>query len=94
MTMTHKEALKKAVYAWYGDTEMELAAEEYASFMEAAIRAYVEARGLVMVPREPTFCMVSAYCEEQDKFGIPFFANATAIWEAILAAAPDTFTEE
>ena len=52
---THKEALKEA-YDVFCDMRLD---DEY-SDMEAAIRAYLETRGFVMVPKEPTLAMQGA----------------------------------
>lgn len=47
------------------------------------------APGMVLVPREPTFAMVSAFHEvtDQDKL---VYGNAGSRWRAMLAAAPQT----
>lgn len=92
MTMTHKEALTKAVYAWHGETEMELAAAEYASFMEAAIRAYIEARGMVLVPKEPCNEMLEVY--RSNVKPRPFYRTAARVVRSMLAAAPDPFKDD
>ena len=78
---THKEALKKADHV--------LATMRHNGSLkdlEDAIRAYLEARGLVMVPKEPTADMHSVLWREGCEF--PF-----EIYRAMLAAAPDPFKE-
>lgn len=86
MTMTHKEALEVAVDA-YWQSEAAFCIDD----MEAAIRAYVEARGLVMVPREPTGKMRAAQALAEASYATDSDADSYA---AMLAAAPDPFTEE
>lgn len=51
MNMTHREALKEAQRVWYMGVE-EHVRDDYCDDMEAAIYAYMKARGVVMVPRE------------------------------------------
>lgn len=90
MTMTHKEALAKAIEAFYTEVD-----NLDGSDMEAAIRAYIEARGLVMVPKEPDDCMIEAgYEEKLDRNSYGMAATASDIYTAMLAAAPDPFKEE
>ena len=84
MNMTHKESLRTAI-AEHGDRLGNLDA------MESAIRAYLDARGLVMVPREPTERPVSALnayvCRTSwDECG-------RRMWRDAIAAAPDPFAE-
>lgn len=79
---THKEALKQA-YAVFCSMSM----TDDLSDMADAIRAYMDARGLVMVPREPTPEMVDLGAREVDWY----VHNAGAAYAAMLAAAPDPF---
>jgi hypothetical protein len=57
MTMTHREALSRAHDAYCRG------GRNWSQDFEDAIRAYVEARGLVMVPREATTAMIAAACD-------------------------------
>lgn len=80
MTMTHKEALDVAMDR-AGVTVFE---EDY----DALIRAYIEARGLALVPKTisaggPLYEAVCDYVEWP-----------TAFWNDMLAAAPDPFGGE
>jgi len=85
MNMTHKEALRTAI-AEHGDRLGNLDA------METAIRAYLDARGLVAVPRVATVEMEVSGTE--DWLCIKAMEErAVAIWEAMLAAAPDPFAD-
>lgn len=76
--MNHKEALLIACEA-YDNT----ATHFYG--IEAAMRAYMTARGLVMVPKEPTEKM-------RDEAG--YFEGPIARWKAMIAAAPDPFKDD
>lgn len=82
MTMTHKEALAKAIEAFYTEVD-----NLDGSDMEAAIRAYIDARGLVMVPKKATSKMTRVA-------GDNLFAGMDRLLERAIAAAPDPFTEE
>lgn len=92
---THKEAIRAAIYAWYGDTEMEMAAEEYAHFMEAALRAYLDAMDAVIVLKTATDGMHNAARDWSDtKYGKPIGIEASkGCWDAMIAAAPNPFKE-
>lgn len=86
MSVTHKEALRFATEAW-----LEPVSEHQSlnSKMEAAISAYLDARGLVLVPKEPTLDMQGAalrYVGRQKQ--------TRDVYRAMLAAAPDPFAEE
>lgn len=88
MTMTHKEALARAnsAYLW---------PPSIAGNMQSAIHAYIEARGLVLVPREATDAMLisgasSRTADERFETGDDTLAPE---WQAMLAAAPDPFEE-
>jgi len=85
MTMTHKEALHAAC-------DVHDASQDMCGLdgMEAAIRAYLEARGLVMVPREPTEEMLSAVWSIRQSNGLRV---ASVCYDAMLAAAPDPFAD-
>jgi hypothetical protein len=78
MTMTHKEALRVA-----RDYLVQYETPTDADLTEL-MKSYLDARGLVMVPREPTEGMRAE-----------FFRNnrLNAAWSAMLAAAPDPFVE-
>lgn len=81
MTMTHKEALAVAfkVFVQHED-------DPHIS-MEAAIRAYLDARGLVMVPRTlpEDGQLRGAVCD--------YTPWPAALWEDVVSAAPDPFEE-
>ena len=80
MTMSHKEALRAAIRN-FGNSNLPL--EES---VEGILRDYLDARGLVMVPKKPTGDMryiLERECE------YPF-----ATYEEMLAAAPDPFGGE
>ncbi|XAI95158.1 hypothetical protein [Microcystis phage Mwe-JY13] len=83
---THKEALKQAALAydkehWNMDEPKEIS--ETGGAMEAAIQAYLDERGLVMVPYDPTTAMMSAVHYTKGEF--------VDVYHAMLAAAPDPF---
>lgn len=85
MSMTHKEALERAVTA-HRDTSF--ASDEYR--IEASIRAYIEARGLVLVPKGDWVTRKSAH--EAIVHVTQFNGTGrTARAIAMLAAAPDPF---
>lgn len=86
MTMSHKEALRVA------DSTL-AKMQHFGSLkdLEAAIRAYLDARGLVMVPRVGTPAMYRAGIEANVG---PRSTVHGYIYEAMLAAAPDPFKEE
>lgn len=53
------------------------------------IKAYLEASGMVLVPREPTEEMEKAY-DEADRFYRPYDEIcASAAWQAMIKAAPN-----
>jgi|GEM_PF-6651086 len=80
--MSHETAIDYALAAW--DTS-----PTARHGMEAAIRAYLDARGLLMVPREMTADMRFAVSGE-----IPLHrGRIDAAHRAMLAAAPDPFGE-
>ena len=88
---THKEALDKAGYAFdwnkHGD---------WPEDFTAAIRAYLDARGLVMVPKEPTHDMADAYWEqtgESELMRERVKMRAMNMYYVMLSAAPDPFKE-
>lgn len=86
MTMTHDEALAKANYAY-----CQTPSDRRNADMEAAIRAYLDARGLVMVQREPSERPVSALnayvCRvSHDECG-------RRMWRDAIAAHPDPFKD-
>lgn len=78
MTMNHKEALRIACEA-YDNT----ATHFYGT--EAAIRAYIEARGLALVPKEATQDMLWAR---------DWRLSTEGNWKLMLAAAPDPFSTD
>lgn len=90
MTMTHKEALAAAMDAFDdairdGKSEFEALAEE--------IRAYVEARGLALVPSGEWVTLESALeaIDHVEKYNGNGRAQQA---RRMLAAAPDPFKEE
>lgn len=89
MTMSHKEALRaarEAVRERMASMSQFLSLEDlYDEQDEIQLRAYLDARGLVMVPREMTTPMIEV-----------FFKNnrLAAAWSSMLAAAPDPFGGE
>ena len=94
MTMTHNEALKIAVDEWFSGLGGARSVEIMMPDMAAAIRAYIAARGLVMVPREPTEQM----WEAGEDCGIRMYTGTvtyvpTSVYRAMLFAAPDPFKE-
>lgn len=81
MTMTHKEALREAAGRYWESPIRERKLED----MEAAIRAYIEARGLVLVPSEAT--------PEMRKAGESWSGLPGQTWDDMLASALDPFEE-
>ncbi len=80
MSMTHKEALY-AVWCEHDQRTVEK--------LDASIRAYIEARGLVLVPKKMTWTQnnsLNGYCSSA--------AEATAVYDMALAAAPDPFKDD
>lgn len=109
MTMTHKEALRVAAEKSIGMPGSTCVEDD----IEAAIRAYVEARGLVMVQKDigDAFSnsslpkrMIDAGYEVLEQCDVDLMNStgpdwdygmqAVATFRAMLAAAPDPFTEE
>lgn len=82
--MTHKEALEAATGAYYGVA----LGEDIDAPMEAAIRAYLDARGLVMVPREMTAEMRVSMGQAIFDAG---FNDWQKGWAYAILAAPDPF---
>lgn len=85
--MSHGTAIDYALAAW--DTS-----PTARHGMEAAIRAYLDARGLVMVPKEPTDGMADAYWEqtgESEFMRERVKMRAGNMYHVMLAAAPDPF---
>lgn len=86
---THKEALERAVIKWF-DGNKSFVEEWHSEQLEAAIRAYLDARGLVMVPREPTPEMVvAARLDHEGEAYLPY-----SLYASMLAAAPNPFKDE
>jgi hypothetical protein len=83
--VTHKEGLMAASEASYGVTSYG------GADVEAAIRAYIDARGLVMVPREPTAEMVTAGGNSQS---VNARGNRRTTYRAMLDHAPDPFKDD
>lgn len=94
--VTHNEAIEKALETWVVANDM---FEDYErKAMEAAIRAYLDARGLVMVPRAPDVGMIGAWYRYKNghRFAGEEPARDTSdvgAYSAMLAAAPDPFKE-
>lgn len=94
MSMTHREALAVAMDAFEdaiqnGKTEFEATAEE--------IRAYIEASGLVLVPKEPIGFIADRVpgLLKEGLQGSVFVTSTRGPREIpIYAAAPDPFAEE
>lgn len=80
MTISHKEALEKAQDAHIRAKYRERDGHP----LEAAIRAYLDALGWVMVPRKLTAEMLQARDGRK---------GAQENWKAMLTAAPDPFQE-
>lgn len=88
MTMTHKEALAFAAaksIVTPGSTCIE-------DDLDVAIRAYVEARGLVLVPYLPTQAMLDEVtaADQSEPFSD---MTMSGIYRQMLSAAPDPFEE-
>lgn len=80
MTMTHKEALRVARIHLWGEANDVCEDVTLTDFL----RAYIEARGLALVPKEATG-------EQMAASGL---AGRRRAYRAMLAAAPDPFMEE
>lgn len=87
MTMTHKQALRRAYDAYCSG------GLNWRQDFECALRAYIEARGLVLVPNGEWVTRESAIdaISHVEKFNGTGRATQAI---AMLAAAPDPFTEE
>lgn len=81
MIMTRKEAMTAALDAWFfKNSGIGLTKQAWLmSDMESAILAYIEVRGLVLVPKDATDFMLSTGRMDQHD------------WSLVLAAAPDPF---
>lgn len=88
MTMTHKEALAKAIEAFYTEVD-----NLDGSDMEAAIRAYIEARGMVLVPKEPDEAMIGFGWDGYNGFSKPSNKMCNA-YRRMITAAPDPFKDD
>ena len=92
--VTHKDALELATAkAW----KEEIAGTRKAS--EVIISAYLDARGLVMVPKEPDVGMIGAWYRYKNghRFADEEPARDTSdvgAYRSMLAAAPDPFAED
>jgi len=80
--MTHKEALQKAWERYFDFSSTEH--DEFGG-IEAAIRAYINARGFGMLPYALTEKMYDVMHE--------YAQDAPEAWDAIIAAAPDPFKD-
>lgn len=83
MTMTHKEAIDRVMGDSPWDHDYDAAKKQ--------IRAYIESRGLVLVPKEPTGKMRAAQALAEASYATD--SDAGRIYRAMLAAAPDPFKE-
>lgn len=100
MTMTHKEAMRvarEAVRERLASMSQFLSLEDlYDEQDEIQIRAYIEARGLVLVPKTATEKMqrhgVTGLCN--NGLGDVDDSDARECYKAMLAAAPDPFAED
>lgn len=84
MTMTHKEALDRARRDLWTEASDMCTDDDLTN----AIRAYIEARGLVLVPKKMTWAQKHVFighCSSAEE--------AQAIYSEVLAAAPDPFEE-
>lgn len=94
MSMTHREALNRAVLVWLSGNKG-LVQDWHGDQMQSAIRAYIEARGLVLVPKTATEKMqrhgVTGLC--CNGLGDVDYSDARECYKAMLAAAPDQFAE-
>ena len=88
----HKAGIEAALSAWYGRAEIdeEEDAKDIAD-MASAIQAYLQASGLVLVPKEPHADMVLAATKEAATLD---FTEAEDVYTAMLAAAPKPFGGE
>lgn len=95
MSMTHRDALRvarEAVRERMASMSQFLSLEDlYDEQDEIQIRAYIEARGLVLVPKEPTRKM---YIVGGDANVGPRSTAHGYVYEAMIAAAPDPFGGE
>ncbi|MCZ3377480.1 hypothetical protein [Rhizobium sp. AG207R] len=82
-TTPHDKAIQAAANGiqWTQDCTFETIAEN-------VVRDYFSSIGGIVVPREPTPAMISAYCELQNGLGINAFANGRLAWEAMINASP------
>lgn len=87
--MTHEAGLK-AAHSAYWDYSNDLEGD---MDMGKAIKAYLDASGMVLVPREPTETMVHAFDESLPQYVVNYILNEDEIngYKAMLSAAPDPF---
>lgn len=102
MSMTHKEALKEAVKKWLCEDDVDGFVTEaidsgsvsWVLDAESAICAYIEARGLVLVPKVPTEKMFEAVdCGGEKKDWCSGRMHASS-YVRMIAAAPDPFVTD
>lgn len=85
--MSHEKGIEAAIQAFYslGDSMQDR--------MKKAIKAYIDASGMVMVPREPTDEMQLVANESMSLAG--FFSPPKQVWDsafkAMIAAATNPF---
>lgn len=85
---THKEALRAAAKAVWERSGSILEDDD----AETCIRAYLDARGLVMVPHMATNDMIAAADkDERERKAWGASINPGHTYSAMLAAAPDPF---
>lgn len=98
--VTHKEAVIEAIKACEiasGMCSATTRSEEDAFLFAAMLRAYLDARGLVMVPKEPTNAMADTYwlqTGESQLMRDRVKLRAVGMYRIMLAAAPDPFKED
>ncbi len=84
--VTHDAAIALALNV-LGDQSV----KEDEKAMEAAIRAYLDARGLVVVPKEPTPKMQEAFEADYIEWFEENIKDPDHLYKVMIAAAPDPF---
>lgn len=83
MTMTHKEAIDRVMGKGPWPNDYDGTAKR--------LKDYIEARGLVLVPKEPCNEMLEVY--RSNVKPRPFYRTAARVVRSMLAAAPDPFED-
>lgn len=85
----HEKGIEAAGRDWLQQTGMLLINDEF----ESAVRAYLEASGQVLVPKEPTEGMLHQAYECDVKY-VDETSSPSEYWAAMIAAYPQPFSQD